>query len=361
MKFLKENIKIISFIFVFILMIILFVVFFNREVTYSIEYDKDEYHIKESYEKGSNTYSFSVTTENHSYDFAINHKYSRKRKIVNEINSFDRDEYKCVSIKAYDISTNIICNKDNDYYDNLIINKDEGNTSISNNFTLYNDNYDYLVWNGYGFTNKRDGSTYNFLTNESYTNVLSYQFGDYIIVADYDQKREFDKFYIYNNKTKKVDSWNIKTTISYDSYFMGNIGDDLYLFDVTSKIQYRLNIAKKKIKVSSKKGEAVYFDKNKSNINVNKLYYNKMLFNYNKLYNYIVFDNKLYYTYYNSDKYIRVSDLDLKDIVTYEGNNVYFISGTKLYKFDITDGLHLLADSFEWNFDYQNKIYVYSR
>lgn len=361
MNFIKNNIKIISFILVFIVIIILFVLFFNREVSYTVEYDYNEYHVKESYEKGSNIYAFNITTDNHSYDFAINHKYSRKRKIISDISSFDRDDYKCVSIKSYDITTNTICNKDKDYYDNIIINKDDGKTQINQDFTLYNDNYDYMVWNGYGFTNKRDNSNYNFLSNESYSNDLSYQFGDYIIVADYDQKREFDKFYIYNHKTNKVDTWNIKTTISFDSYFMGNIGDDLYLFDVSSKTQYRMNIAKKKIKVSSKNGSAVYFDKVKSNININKLYINKLLFKYDKLYNYFIFDDKLNYTVYHSDKYVRVSDLDIKTIATYDDNSVYYISGTKLYKFDINDGQHLLADYFEFNFNYQNKIYVFSR
>jgi hypothetical protein len=361
MTFIKNNIKIISFIVAFIVIIILFTIFLNREVTYTVEYDVNEYHIKETYTKGSSLYSFNVTTDNHEYDYAINHKYSRKRKLVSDINSFDRDDYKCVGIKAYGIESNVICNKDNDYYDNIILNVDDGKPAITNGFAVYNDEYDFIVWNGYGFTNKRDNTTYNFLSDESYTNNLSYQFGDYIIVADYDQKREFSKFYIYNHKTNKVDEWNIKTTISFDSYFMGNIGDDLYLFDVSTKTQYRMNIAKKKIKVSSKNGEAVFFDKIKSNINVNKLYYNKILFKYDKLYNFLVFDNKLYYNYYNSNKDIRVSDLDIKDIVTYGDDSVFFISGTKLYRFNTKEGIKLLADSFEWNFDYKNKIYVYPR
>ena len=362
MKFIKDNIKIIIFLLIFIVIIILFTIFFNREVEYSVEYDYNEYHVKESYNKNDDMYSFNIVNGDYSYDISVQHKYTHKRKLINDVQAFDRDDYKCISIKVYDQYSNTICNKDIDYYDNKITNDiDYGNPTTYGDFSVYNDNYDYLVWDGYGFTNRRDNSKYDFLSNESYTNDLSYQFGDYIIVADYDQKREFNKLYIYNHKKNEVTSWDIKTSISFDSYFMGNIGDDLYLFDCESKIQYRMNIAKKKIKVSSKGGKAVFYDNGKTSININELYYNKKLFNNDKEINYLLFDNKLYYRYYKSDKYIRVSDLDVKDIVTRDGNNVYVLSGTKLYKYDNSDGIHLLANYFEWNFNYRNKIYVYSR
>ena len=360
MKFIKKYYKLIIFALIILLIVILFLLFANKKVNYSVEYDMNGYHIKESFYKDDNMYTFNISKDNYSYDIAVDHKYSTKRKLIQEITTDVKDKYECISIRVYDKQSNTICSDGNNYYDNKLINNNDKDKS-DDNFKIYNDNYDYLVWNGYGYTNKNDNKDYNFLSKESYSNNLAYRFNNYIITPDYDQNRMFNKFYIYDHDKKSISEWKINTYISFDSYFLGNIGDDLYLFDVENKIEYRMNIKKKKIKIATKKEMVIFYDKGKTTINKNKLIYNKKLFNYDNLYNFYVFDNVLYYKYYKSDKAIRLSNLNIKDIIYSDNESVYYLCDTSLYVYNINSGESKLAHSFEWNFDYQNKIYVFLR
>ena len=359
MKFIKNNIKLIAFVIILTIIVTIFIVIYNKEVNYKLEYDMNDYHVTETYYKDDNMYTFNMTKGDYSYDFSVNHKYTSKRKIINSINTFNKDNYECVSIKVFGNDTNTICHNGENYYDFLL--RDEEENKSDDTFTVYNDQYDYLVWNGYGYTNKRTNENYNFLNKESYTNSLAYQFNEYIITPNYDQQRTFNKIYIYNNKKHTIDTWNLNVDISYDSYFLGNIGEDLYLFDVTNKIEYRMNIKRKKIKIATRKEMVIYYDGKKTTINKNKLIYNKILFKYDNIYNFNLFDNTLYYRYYKSDKDIRISNLKVKDIIHKDNENVYYLSDTTLYVYNIKNGEFKLAKSFEWNFDYLNKIYVFKR
>ena len=362
MKYIKDNIKIILFIIVLIIIVVIFNIFIHRSVNYTLEYDYNDYHIVESFDKDRNMYLFNIKYQDNSYDFDLSHKYSSKRKIINNIDSFDRDDYKCISINVFDINSSTVCNKDNDYYDNEItIKNDNKLIKDVNNVSIYDDGFNYLIWTGYGFKDLLNEKEYNVLSNESYTNDLVYQFKDYIIFADYDQKREFNKFYIYDNKKKEITSWELKFSISFDSYFMGYINDDVYLFDVSNQREFRINIEKKRIKKINKNDMALYYNCGKQDINVNKLIYNKMLFEYDTVYNFNTLNNKLFYNYYKSDKNIRVSDLDISKIIYSNNDQVYYMSDNSLYSYKIGEGERKLAESFEWNFDFINKIYVFRR
>ena len=115
------------------------------------------------------------------------------------------------------------------------------------------------------------------------------------------------------------------------------------------------------MRISTSKGKAVYFDKTKTTIDNNKLFYNKILFKNDKIFNYTVINNSLYYSYYNSDKLIKASNLEVKALVSYDSYNAYFLVGDDLYKFDSSQGTIKLANYFEWNFNYLNKVFVFSR
>ena len=362
MKFIKSNLKIILFLLVIIIVITLFNMFINREVNYSTEYDYEEYHVIESYDKDRDMYLFNISKDSFKYDFDITHKYTKKRKIINSINSFDRDDYKCISINVFNEDSPTICNKDNDYYDNdITLNKEDNLIKEERNVSIYNDSFDYLIWNGYGYTSLIDNKDYNVLSNESYTNELVYQFKNYIIFADYDQKREFNKFYIYDNNKKTISSWDLKFDISFDSYFLGYIDDDIYLFDVSNQREFRINIEKKRIKKINKGDMVLFYENGRTNININNLIYNQAEFIYDSIYSYYKLNDTLYYKFYKSDKGIRVSDLKIDNILYSNNDIVYYMSGNTLYSYKIHEGEKKLAQSFEWNFDYINKIFVFRR
>lgn len=361
MSFVKNNYKIIIFILIIFALVIGFIKIFNKKVSYEIEYDYEGYHVKESYNKDLKYYSFNISKDDYSFDYAFEHEYTRNRKLVEGVNSYDEDNYKCTSIKVYNTDSHIICSNKVEYYDELMNKKFNYNQDISGDFKIYDSTYDYYIWNGYGLTNMNDNTEYKFLSKESYSNELYYQFDNYILIADYDQTHSFNKLYIFDYKKKKVDTFDLPASISFDSYFMGNIGMDVFIYDSSNKVQYQLNIQKKKMRVSTEKGKSVYFDKNQTTIDNNKLFYSKYLFKNNKIYNYSLVSNTLYYSYYNSDKIIKVTDLSIKDLVYSDGLNAYFIVDEDLYKFDHEQGLIKLANYFEWNFNYLDKIFVFAR
>ena len=362
MEYLKKNIRIVIFIVLFIVIIFIFNNIINREVNYETEYDVSGYHINEIYNKDDNKYLFKVQNDNHYYEIAVDHKYTNRRKLVKYVDKIDNNDFECVSINVYNTNSNFICNKDNEYFDNNMGKTNESSKSRDvNNVGIYSDRYDYVMWNGYGVTYLNKEKENKFLTNESYTNELAYQYNGYLLIADYDSQRVFNKFYIYNNKKKDVSSWDIPYEISFDSYFLGHIGDDVYLFDTSSKLEYRINIKKKKIKIISKDDMAVFYNGKKEQIPISNLVYNMKLFNYNSLFNFSIEGGKLYYKYYNSNKLIKISDRDIKDIVYFDDNSVYYISDTSLYSYNVNDGETKLLDSFEWNFNYHNQIYVFER
>ena len=362
MEYVKRNIKIFVFIVVVIAVITIFHSVINREVNYELEYDVNEFKVKEIYNKDDNKYLFKVSSDNHYYEIAVDHKYSKKRKLVKYIDTVDNNDSKCISLNVYNNNTNFICNNGESYYDLNITKENESNKiNTVNNIDIYSDAYDYLTWNGKGLTYLNGNKELKFLTNESYTNDLVYQFKDYLIIADYDANRYFDKFYIYDNKKKEVKAWEIPFELSFDSYFLGYIDDDIYIFDVTGQSEYRINIKKRKIKVVSQNDMGVYYNGKKEQVPTSKFIYNMTLFNYNSLYNFVSDANKLFYKYYNSSKLVRISDLDIKDILYYDSENVYYISDNSVYMYNINKGESKLLESFEWNFNYHNQVFVFSR
>ena len=362
MSFIKNNIRLIIFIVIILILFIIFTIYINRKIDYSIEYDKDGFKVYESFNKDLDIYKFYITKDDYKYAYTFNHKYSRSKKLVESFNYYNQDDYYCLSIKVFGGDSNIICTNGTDYTDTFKDNTKDAQEVLNNNdFIIYDNNHDYLTWNGYGFTNQIDNSTYNFLTKESYSNELYYQFDNYIIVADYDQKHSFNKIYIYDNDKKKVDSFDLKVSINYDSYFMGNIGTNVYLFDTVEKTQYQMDIKKKKIRIASSKDKSYYFDKKETKINTNQLYYNKILFKNSKLIDYFYNSKGLYYTPYDTDMDVRITDVKLDNIIYEDGQSVYYIKGNDLYKYNIYSGITKLANYFEWNFDYLNKIFVFSR
>ena len=65
------------------------------------------------------------------------------------------------------------------------------------------------------------------------------------MIADYDNKYEFNKFYLIDIKKGKKETITSNQSISIDSYVQGSYKNDIYLFDKNNKIQYQINIKTK--------------------------------------------------------------------------------------------------------------------
>ena len=356
--------KLISLILVIVLLIVSYLIFSNRKKDYEISYSKDDFDVVESYKIENSNYYFTLTKDDVSYDFTINNSYTKNRKNIDKINVVGVDDYQCVNIELFSQKLPYVCNKDGIYYDSYIagLTEEDETTEIKkvSQISVYNDAYEYYLWNGYGLTSILDNKEYNFLSKESYDNNLSYQIHEYLIVADYDSSREFDKFYVFNSKDKTISEFKFDYKISFNSYFMGDYDDYIYLFDRKNKKQYKIALSKEKISICSDNNGALYYKNGWDTIGLNKLVYNDYYFENTSLINYLLKDDSLYYYYMDSNINILFDKGDISTILDYEENNIFYLKKDHLYKYNIKEGKTLLLSYFEWNFSYTNKIFIFN-
>lgn len=344
-------------------LISLFLIFSNRVKNYEINYEKSGFNIKESFKKSEKKYYFELSSKDEIYNFVINKKYSKKREIIEKIDLQEKDEVKCVNITVNNQETPYICNKNglliDAYLGGIKENQDDKKIKEVNKISIYKDG-NYYLWNGYGLTNIIDNNDFNFLKKESYDNNLSYQFKEYLIIADYDSSREFSKFYIFNSKTNKISEFEFEYKISFSSYFMGDVDNAIYLFDKKNKVQYKINIGnKQKIEIVSNNEYANFYSDGWDTISLNKLVYNDLYFNKSNLVNYSLDNNKLYFNYINSKQKILLDEEEVSGIIRASGDDVYYLKKDTLYKYNYLNGKSKVMSYFEWNFSYNNKIFIF--
>lgn len=355
--------RLISLVLFVCLLVVGFLLFSNRKKDYEISYNKDDFAITEKFAKDKNNYTFSLVYNDTKFDFAINHKYTKRRKLINKINFQNDDDNLCVSINVFDNDLPAICYKDKVYYDaylgGLFEEKEAKKIDTVSQIDVYNNNYNYYIWNGYGLSDILKNKDFNFLKKESYDNPLSYQLHNKLLIADYDAEREFSKFYVFDASNNKIDELTFDFKISFNSYFMGDYDDLIYLFDKKNKVQYSVNLEKKELKIVSDNEGAVIYRDGWDNIGLNKLVYNDIYFENTNLVNYTLEKDDLYYGYQNSDIKIKFDENDITAILDVDNDDVFYLKKDSLYKYNLKEGKTLLLSYFEWNFSYSNKIFIF--
>lgn len=356
--------RLVGFILFIALLIVLFVLFANHKKNYELSYEKDGFTIKEEFKKQGNNYYFYIEQDDKTYAFLLKHKYSNRRKIVNKIEVSENAGYSCLRIDVFGEVLPYVCLNDSKYYDGYytgVINRKESNLiNTVNQIAVYDETLDYYLWNGYGITNILEKKDYNFLEKESYDNKLSYQSGNYLIIADYDATRDFNKFFVFNFKTKKITEFSFDYNISFNSYFMGDYDNKVYLFDKKNKIQYCINVEKSKIDIVSDDDGAVIYQNKWDTIGLNKLVYNDIYFENTNLINYALEDDKIYYHYMDLNQKVLIDEGDISTLIATSNNELYYLKKDALYKYNVNEGPTLLLSYFEWNFSYSNKIFIFN-
>lgn len=356
--------KYIIFMSIVIILVIGFIYYLNRPRDYTVEYNINEYKILENYSKNDKYYLFDIMVDDLKFNFVSDIKYSHNRKIIKDIEVNKKDDILCIKpiIDGDDIEP--ICHNGSEFIDKYLANlasvKESQKINEYNNVKIYDSKNEYLIWNNKGLTNLNDKKGINFLSKESYDNLLAYQYDRYIIIADYDQNRSFDKFYIYDNNTKKIEEWKLDFSISFESYFMGDIEDYIYLFDKKNKVQYRLDIKKKIAKITSDKDGAIFYDKGYKTLPINNLIYSENPFIYENKYNFLLDKDTLYMRLFNSNENVRITSNKVDHIVRANEKCVYYLVNENLYSYTIGEGERLLLVNFEWNFSYLNKIFIFN-
>ena len=233
--------------------------------------------------------------------------------------------------------------------------------STYNKISIYNLKHDYLVWNykGYYQILKDDNKSLDIFKKDNYKNYLSYQTEKYLIFPDYDSEYYFKKIYFYNIEDKILNNITFDNEISYDTYYLGNIDNKVYFIDKKNKCEYELNLKKKTLKIVSKNDYGIIYNNGIwEDATLTKLINNELKFTNNSIINYKLEDNTLYLIIDN--KKIKISNENIKQIIHTNSNIVYYLSENKLYSYEYLKDETLLLKYDEWNFNYNNHIFIFN-
>ena len=329
--------KHIIFVIILILLFLLFLYVYLRPNNYTIEYQINGLKINESYNLEDKVYYFILNYQGEDYKVISTNKYIHKRKLIKNIDLKEQNQLICLNIKSEYIDFYPICinENNNEYYS-----------------AFYNDETSFEKKEIYENIeiNNLDEKTY------LYNIKMFYQYENYLLIPDYDQEFTFDKMYLLNIKNSKIKTINLRFELYFDSYFLGNKKDKIYLYDTKEKQEYYIDISK----------EEIYKTKNQilnegkwENVSSQELINDKLKFNEIKIYEYILKDNNLYFKIYNDDKLLQIINKKVDTLVSQDEFDVYYISNDILYKFNIYEGETALLKYTEWNFNNKNMVFIF--
>ena len=367
---LKKNInkyKLLVFQILFISLFLIFLIVFLSPKDYHKNYKINDVNVREEYNKKNKTYYYKFKYNNQELDMLYDSKYKLSRKLIDSIKIINEDDNFCLIPKG-DLEFIPVCFQNNKqvYYTNVSkslkdkLNIKTNNLKIINTYqdiNIYNLDYIYLIWNydGFYYINKDIKEKIDLFNKEFYNiNLINYT-KDYLVIADYDSNYNFNNFYTINYKNGKVDKHSLKNDIYFDSYFPGYIKNDLYIVDSKELTMYKFNSKNGKLEKTESK---LYINNNWVNKNIKTLISTKETFKYISNYNYILEDNKLYINYLNNENKTLITD-NVKYIVKIDNKDIYYLKNDELYHFNIEVGEELLLNYFEWNFNYDNMIYLW--
>lgn len=372
-KLKKSAIIIISIILLGVIVLTLFIISLFKTKSYSIEYNLDDYKISEYYDDKNKLFYYEINKDDITYNFIHDSKYTKERKMINKINTFKEDNVTCITIESEQIKFNPLCNIESELVDyrlvpstllkkmNIEINNNEEEKEI-NNYTIYDNDFNAFIWNYKGFNHiKNKESNFISLFEKDFYNIpLTTKINNYLIIPDYEQEYTFNKVYIIDLNTNEVDTWTLKSNISYDSYILGTNKKSLYIIDQKNKREYELVPHKKKMRVlaTSNKQGIIYNNGEEKKISMKTLISEKHSFTYKTKYKYKLIDNKLYLSYLDKGTSTKVSNQNISKIISIKEDTIYYLVNTTLYKYSLEEGEKKLASYSEWEFNSDNVIFI---
>lgn len=373
-KLKKSAIVIISIILVSIIALIIFILSLFKTKSYSVEYNLNDYKISEYYDDKIKLFYYEIKKDEISYNFVYPSKYIKERKLIKEIESFNEDKQTCIIIKSDSIKTNPLCNIENELVDYHLVsdtlkeqmgyetNIEDIDEVELNNYKIYSKDLNAYIWNYKGFNHikNNESNNINLFSRDVYDIPLATKLNNYLIVPDYEQDYTFNKVYILNLDNNNLDTWTLKYNISYDSYILGTNNKSLYIVDKKNKREYELVPHKQKMRIvaTSNKQGVIYYNGEEKKINMNTLVSEQHEFTYKHNYNYKIIENKLYLSYLDKGKFIKVSNNDITSIIYIDNDIIYYLVNTTLYKYSIDQGETKLATYTEWEYNNNNVIFI---
>ena len=330
--------------------ILIFIIFYFLPKNYKVNYKVSKYNVYQTYNKKTNVYTFNITNGKNKYVYALENKFKTRYYQIKKVSIKDGILY----VDTFDLGNFYIKKNDDKYYfKNYDSPYDANKIKTYKNIDIYNNQNNIYVWNYTELLNINNNyKSIKLFNNDMYDLPLTYQFKNYLVIPDYNSKYTFNKFYIINTDNNKVTNFSFKYDIYYNSYFMGDYKNNIYLYDMQNHLEYKINIYKETVeKVSNQVLKNDYFKK----ISTNKLDKVNVKFEYIKNFYYEIENEVLYFV--TPVNKIIASKLKVQNIVYSDENNCYFISNDTLY-FVNNNLTYKIMTYSEWNFNNDN-IFVF--
>lgn len=394
-----------------ILIIILFALkglFYIFDDGHDINYNIGNFNVEETLDTKNNNYYFNLVSDEVNLNFQIFKNYHKSSKVITKILHKKVSNYECVLpvFKNGEIYTDVMCVKDNvityahdieddkvkDYLKTLEKQgydpekyKDNGEkTNLSNTLTIYENNLlenNYVAMETYKGLEllSKSAETVNIFENDVYTKPISTFTGRYYIVADYTAEYTFQKFYvvnIINGEIKEIRSYD---EISFDSYIMGSVDGEIYLFDKDAQIEYKINLDRETVEQFADKDHLQIYNGKWQDITLMDALNGAKFDNYHsdKIKGYAKVDKPndyYYYIYEEAGEVYHVYRADVQnpklktylfdttnlDSVVYLDNVIYYQNGNSYYYY--TDsGTRKIIDNTELEFNSDITLGAYIR
>lgn len=370
---LKKSAITIVVIFIFLIALTIIISMFNTK-SYSVEYSIFEYDISENYDKDKQLYYFEVTKNDITYPFIYEHKYQKERKLIKDIKEYKEEDYVCLKVDGSLVKSYPLCSYQNQIIDyHLVpeklqvkisdyIKKPSSIEKQEGHYEIYNTEDELLVWSYKGFNVIKSGKTdmINIFKDDIYEIPLATKINKYLFIPDYEQKYNFNKAYVIDLETLKIEEWKLKYEISFDSYVLGTNDKSIYLIDKKNKLEYELVPEKQKMRIIARKSSqgTIYKNGVLYKESMSKLVTKEYSFTYLRPYNYTLINKTLYLNYLDSNTKIKISNQEITDIVYISKDNVYYLIEDTLYRYNLKYGETKIMKYSEWNINYKNLIFI---
>lgn len=343
-----------------ILLFILFIYLYFREVSYELEYDVNDISITERYDKDLKAYFFNIHYNDKNYELVSIEEYSNKRKLIEDITVSENDNEVCLSFKSSSINLYSICSNEEEYYmANIAAQETFATNDTYENININElDDKTYLLWNYHDFIylNNDTKEKLTLFSKDIYNLSLIYAFDNYLLIPDYEQNYLFDKLYVIDTNRARINSINLRFDVYFDSYFLGNDKNDVYLYDLRENQEFYIDLNKEEIYTSKNQ---ILVDGNWETVTNQTFQNERPIFNDTKPYEITLNDNHLYLQTFDGKTTVRLTDREVTELIIVDNLNVYYISGDILYKYNPYEGEIALLQYSEWNFNHQNMVFIF--
>ena len=355
----RKKIKLIVLLLILLLGFTTFLFIIYSQKDYETNYNVRGYKIIEKYDKNKSYYVFLIAKNNITYPYIIENKSFIKRDLITDIKIYNKENEECIMPISDKLKFYPLCSDgDNMYTHNLSnvetlyeyqkyqnVDTSFNDTKINFLNNLYFAIYDYQ---GFNLINTKDNKNIKLFQNDVYNLNLIYQMQDNLIIPDYNENHYFKKFNILNIKTGKLKEIKSDFSISFNSVFLGDYKNKIYLLDQKEEAEYEIDLKKEIIK-------KVDFKILQNNKWVKKTYKQIIKDNLNFLTQNKI-DNTLYKKIENI--LVKISNLNVTKIIYNANDTIYYLSEMNLYMYNEIYGEVLLLSNFEWNFNNNNIIFL---